>query len=124
MSDSKSLYSQSASIYINSQVSQNPADKLFYEKSKRRESKHNNEWLKHLVNLNDIIAKFAPNPITSTVNGKFIFKSQDGRYNIVTDMVAGYLRIYDNKLKKYVKLDGTPGNEKATHYKIKKSKEM
>jgi hypothetical protein len=34
------------------------------------------------------------------------------------------LRIYDIEKKVYVKLDGTPGNDKQTHFKILKREEM
>ena len=47
-----------------------------------------------------------------------------GNYNVIADMASGYLRIYDNNLKSYVKLDGTPGTDKETHFKIKKREEM
>ena len=39
-------------------------------------------------------------------------------------MVAGYLRIYNKKIKRYVTLDGVPGNNKDTHFKILKREEM
>lgn len=124
MSDTKSLYSKISKIFIENANAQNELMKFEYEKSKARENKHNKEWLKHPVNLNEVIHTFAPEYTTHQVNGKYIFSSNDGHYDIVTDMSAGYLRIYDKKLNKYVGLDGKPGKEKNTHYKIKKRGEM
>lgn len=124
MSDSKSIYSAAASIYVTSKTAQDQLEKLCYEKSKAREAKHNEEWKKHFVNLNDIVNIFAPDYTAKEIHGKFIFKSQNGKYNIIADMSAGYLRIYNNEKKRYVKLDGTPGNDKSTHYKIKKRENM
>lgn len=43
---------------------------------------------------------------------------------IDADMVAGYLRIYDKRTKKNVKLNGLPGSNKETHFKILKRREM
>lgn len=45
-------------------------------------------------------------------------------YNVITDMANGYLRIFDKNQKTYIKLDGTPGTDKETHFKIKKREEM
>ncbi len=74
------------------------------------------------MNINEIIDRFAPK-FTSKVNKqKMIFFGE--RYNVIADMASGYLRIYDNVTKTYVKLDGTPGNDKETHFKIKKREEM
>lgn len=79
--------------------------------------------LKH-GHLNDVVNAFAPEHEAEQKNGKFIFKASDGSYNIIADMAAGYLRIYDCKNKRYVKLDGKAGNAKSTHFKIKKREEM
>lgn len=42
----------------------------------------------------------------------------------LADMASGYLRIFDKNQKTYIKLDGTPGTDKETHFKIKKREEM
>ena len=62
------------------------------------------------------------NTVFNIIYQKMIFFGE--RYNVITDMAGGYLRIYDNSAKTYVKLDGTPGNDKETHFKIKKREEM
>lgn len=116
--DNKALYSKASNYYVeNHNVSE--AD---YEKSKAREKKHNESWEKQKVNLNEIIDTFAPDFEAKEHGAKMIFYGD--RYNVIADMASGYLRIYDNTLKEYVKLDGTPGNDKHTHYKIMKREEM
>ncbi|SFC27225.1 hypothetical protein SAMN05216254_1508 [Bifidobacterium bifidum] len=49
---------------------------------------------------------------------------ENARWRIDADMVAGYLRIYDKRTKKNVKLNGLPGSNKETHFKILKRREM
>lgn len=117
MADSKSMYSEVSKGYVEANVNEKN-----YINSKTREAKHNNRWLKYQVNINDIIDRFAPDFHAEVHNTKYIFASKD--YNIVTDMASGYLRIFDNNLKRYVTLDGTVGNDKNTHYKIKKREDM
>lgn len=124
MSDTKSLYSKVSEIFVENANAKDELMKFEYEKSKARERKHNQEWLKRPVNLNEVIDTFAPEYTSRQVNGKYIFSSVDGHYDIITDMSAGYLRIYDKKINKYIGLDGKPGKEKNTHYKIKKREEM
>ena len=75
-----------------------------------------------MVDLNDIVWTFTPGAIGSVHGVKYEFEND--HYVIKADMAAGYLRIYDKHLKKYVKLDGTPGSLEETHFKIKKRSEM
>lgn len=75
------------------------------------------------------------------VNGKVIYISLNGRYEIVADIGGGYLRIYDNKFGCYVDAYGkdvrnyidhngkqhgrTHSKQLAlTHFKIFKREEM
>ena len=116
--DNKAAYSKASKYYIENKS----ASDLGFNKSKEREKKHNTDWIKTKVNLNELIDHFSPS-FTSKINKqKMIFFGE--RYNVITDMAGGYLRIYDNSAKTYVKLDGTPGNDKETHFKIKKREEM
>ena len=78
--------------------------------------------VKNKVNINDIVEKFAPNSNSYTSGYKFIFDDND--YQVVADMVAGYLRIIDKKTNQPVKLDGKLGSRQETHFKIKKRGEM
>ncbi len=116
--DNKALYSKASKYYVNNKAG---AD-INYNKSKNRERKHNANWEKSKVNINEIIDHFAPDFTAKEHHQKLIFYGKD--YNVITDMASGYLRIYDNKNKTYVKLDGTPGTDKETHFKIKKREEM
>jgi len=116
--DKKALYSKASKYYITN----NSGSDSHYAKSKDRESKHNSDWENNKVNINEIIDKFAPDFTAIENNEKMIFKGKD--YNVIADMASGYLRIYDNNLKTNVRLDGKPGTEKETHFKIKKREEM
>lgn len=116
--DNKALYSQASKYY----VEKHETSDYNYNKSKEREKKHNTDWEKQKVNLNDIIDKFAPDFEAKETGSKMIFYGE--RYNVVADMASGYLRIYDSVLKTYVQMDGTPGTDANTHFKIKKREEM
>ncbi len=97
------------------------------------------------VNINDVIAKFAPGSSLVYENGKIIFYSEDGKYSVVTDVGGGYLRIRDltknTKKPQYLNLDGSDGHNyvgtdgkihgkskemynSTTHFRIKKREEM
>ena len=116
--DNKERYSGAVNDFLNKKA----ADDSGYKKSKSRENKHNDDWEKNSVNINDIVEKFAPNNVVKVNNQKLIYFG--GRYNVIADMASGYLRIYDDLLKTYVKLNGKPGTNKETHFKIKKREEM
>jgi len=116
--DSKALYSKAAQYYLENKE----VDKVHYDKSMERKEKYGTLWEKAKVNINDIIDEFAPEFMAKEYNEKMIFYGE--AYNVVTDMASGYLRIYDINAKMYVKLDGTPGKDSETHFKIKKREEM
>ena len=122
MGDVKTKYSDASKYYIEVTVSQSELDKGRYDRSKAREAKHNENWIKHKVNLNDIVKKFADGDRGERQGVKYVFKGS--RYEVKADMASGYLRIYDRKTKKYVKLDGQPGTLEETHFKILKREEM
>ena len=117
-SDSKALYSKASTYYVENKE----MDPIHFDKSITRKDRYNDLWEKTKVNINDIIDEFTPEFTAKENNEKMIFMGED--YNVIADMVSGYLRIYDKKAKVYVKLDGTPGKEKETHFKIKKREEM
>ena len=75
-----------------------------------------------IININEIVDEFCPSFSVKEKSNKYIFKGE--RYDVSADMVAGYLRIYDNQLKSWIKLDGTPAGRSEGHYKIKKREEM
>ena len=115
--DAKSLYSETSNYYV-----ENNRSNYSYEKSKERESKYGSLWEKQKVNINDIVDEFTPNFHAKESGSKIRFIDDD--YQVVADMAAGYLRIYDCNSKTYVKLDGNPGKASETHFKIKKREEM
>lgn len=122
MSDNKSYYSSNSKNYVNNVVPKSEIDLKHYNDSKKKEEIHNESWSKQKVNINEVVDKFAPNS-PGYVNGyKFIYEGD--KYQVVTDMVAGYLRIKNKKTNQYVKLDGKPGSREETHFKIKKKEEM
>ena len=122
MADSKSSYSNASTNYVTKTIQQSPTDMGRYARSKLREAQFNEDWKKHMVNINDVINQFAPNSVGKEKGVKFQFEGT--KYIIKADMASGYLRIYDKTLKDYVKLDGTPGLPNETHFKIKKRSEM
>ena len=122
MADSKSLYSKTSKYYIENKTVNSSIDHDRFERSKIREQKYNEEWLKNKVNLNEIIDRFAPDFKSYEDGVKYIFEGD--KYTVKTDMASGYLRIMENSTRRYLKLDGTYGNRSETHFKIKKREEM
>lgn len=123
MSDSKEKYSRQASDFVNNQVPNLERAKELYDSAKRREARFNDRWKKRSVNINEIVAEFAPGaePYQDGVKAYF----EGPRYIVMADMAAGYLRIWDKRTKSYTRLDGTPSkNRDATHFKILKREEM
>lgn len=123
MCDDKDKYSNAAKDYMTLDINEYEKDKNRAIKSEQRREKYEANWNINKVNLNEIVNLFCPNAIGETQSGiKFVFKNE--HYAIECDKVAGYLRIYDRKLKKYIKLDGSIGNRDETHFKIKKRDEI
>lgn len=128
MADYKTSYSSTSRKYIKKDVSVSALEQGRYDRSKIREAKYNTEWCKRKVNINDLIKKFildrGDNVIEKSQSGvKYNFEGS--RYIIKCDKVSGYLRIWDKKVKKYCKIDGTVSNNlEETHFKIKKREEM
>lgn len=124
MADSKSAYSEASKHYIEVKVPASAKDQERFDKAKLREARYNENWKKQKVNLNEIIDQFCPDFTVKEKGEKFIFKGD--RYDIQADMVGGYLKIYDNKIKKWINLDGSIADSSngEGHYKIKKREEM
>ncbi len=122
MADYKDGYSNASQNYVGNVVTSNDVDRERYSRSKAREELYNDNWRKQMVNINDIVNQFVPNSTGYSKGPKYIFENEN--YTIKADMSAGYLRIYDKKRKRYVKLDRTPGSNEETHFKIKKRSEM
>lgn len=119
MGDAKSLYSEASKYNIEVNMTQNAADATRYSRSKDRERAYGTYWKKHMVNLNDIVDRFAPGVTGLRKGYKFIF--QGSRYTVIADMPSGYLRVYDEVLKSFVTLDGVPSRiGELTHFKILK----
>jgi hypothetical protein len=128
MSDYKSIYSEISNDYIEYVVPKSLLDEGRYNRSKERERKFNENWIKHKVNLNEIIDYFIPEEfdvVTQKTEGGVKYNFEGNRYIIKCDKVAGYLRIYDKQAKSYCLLDGTPSrSQEKTHFKIKRREEM
>ena len=121
MADAKTPYSIVSNYYITTIVPNSSIDQDRYDRSKERERKFNENWVKQKVNINDIVDKFAPGSDGYEDGVKFVFEGPE--YAVIADMVAGYLRIMNNN-GEYVNLDGEPGDDDSTHFKIKKREEM
>ena len=122
MADSKAQYSSNAKKYNKIIRHGNMLDAIRYAKSKERERQYNESWKRNSVNLNDVVNQFTPGAKGKAKGVKFQY--ENSRYIVKADMASGYLRIYDKSIKKYVKLDGTPGTKEETHFKILKRSEM
>lgn len=122
MSDYKDVYSEESQYYVEQVVSSYELDRKRYERSKQRESKYNDQWKKHPVNLNDVCNMFAPGDQGHKEGVKFVFSGNT--HEVKADMASGYLRIYNKDAHQYVKLDGTPGTADETHFKILRREEM
>ena len=128
MSDSKDLYSEASSKFVEEVLDVGEIDAAVeaatrqYESSKAREAKYNSRWKAQSVNINEVVELFAPDSIGSRKNVKYIFEG--AAYNVVCDMAAGYLRVFKKASRKYVKLDGQNGSNAETHFKIKRREEL
>lgn len=128
MSDYKAAYSDISKDYIENYVSKNQIEQERYNRSKAREARNNENWIKQKVNLNEIVDCFIPEEgevVTQRTESGVKYNFEGKRYIIKCDKVAGYLRIYDKETKSYCLLDGTPSrNQDKTHFKIKRREEM
>lgn len=123
MSDTKSDYSDASRHYLDDIVPQSPTEQERVRKAKEREAKYNDEWIKHSVNINDVVAKFAPEAKGRKKGYKRKYIGKD--YIVLADMIAGYLRIIDRRTGRYTTIDGVPSdNQSLTHFKIRKRKDM
>ena len=122
MADSKSGYSLAAQIFNKITRHSSMRDAISYLKSKLREEKFNEDWKKNMVDLNQIVNQFTPGAKGVVKGYKYEFRK--GNYVIKVDMPSGYLRIFDKRLASAIKLDGTPGSDAETHFKVKKRREM
>ena len=123
MSDYKTPYSNVSRDYIDTDVKNNKIDEGRYNRSKDREKQFNDNWLENEVDINEVVTKFMPDEskIEAYTESGVKYYYEDDNYQIRCDKVAGYLRIYDKKNHRFLKLDGTPSKEqKETHFKIKK----
>lgn len=79
MSDTKTPYSDASSDFVEKDAVEQEEAKRLYEKSKVREAKHNDEWKKHPVNINDVVDKYAPGAKGGDVIMRIdLFKSFEG----------------------------------------------
>ena len=123
MSDSKSCYSEASKYYVEVETQSSEIDAKRYERSKERERRYNENWIKRSVNINDIVDCFTPGCEGYRDGVKLVFENE--RYLIKADMPAGYLRIYDKTTKQYLMPNGAmcTGFDDS-HFKIKKREEM
>jgi len=122
MGDAKSAYSDISRDFVDNKTVESSEAMREYEKSKNRERLHGDDWRQYPANLNDVVEEFAADHTIRYEHGKIIYSGE--RYNVIADMSAGYLRIYDKEKRAYVKLDGAPGTVRETHFKILRREEM
>lgn len=123
MSDTKSDYSDASKHYLDDIVPRSPVEKEQVRKAKEREAKYNDVWLKHPVNINHIVDEFAPGAKGRKKGYKRKYVGTN--YIVLADMIAGYLRIIDKRVGRYITLDRIPSDDQSlTHFKILKRKDM
>lgn len=128
MGDYKSAYSDISKDYIEKIVPTSEVEKGRYNRSKEREAQYGENWQTQKVNLNEVVDRFVPSVdgfVEQHSRGGVKYEFEGERYIVKCDKVAGYLRIYDKKLKSFCRLDGTLSkSETETHFKIKCREEM
>lgn len=128
MADYKAAYSDTSKDYIENMVPSSLLEQGRYDRSKIRESKNNENWVKQKVNLNEIVDRFIPEDgetVIQRTEGGVKYNFEGKRYIVKCDKVAGYLRIFDKYVKSYCLLNGHPSkNLEKTHFKIKRREEM
>lgn len=128
MADSKSEYSGESTRYIKDDVPKNPDDFRRYYQALNRKSNFKANWLKHAVNLNDVIIQYLGTnraKINIRTEGGIKLVFENSKYEIKCDKVGGYLRVWDIKNKHYYTETGKASNKNdETHLYIKKRKEM
>lgn len=104
-----------------------------------RKETHSANWTN--VNINTIIDRFVPEATPAVNQGKVVYTSADGKYEVIADIGGGYLRIYDHSKNCYVDAYGNDvrnytdkngkqhGRKKSermslTHFRIYKRGEM
>ena len=104
-----------------------------------RKARYGQNWTS--VNINTIVERFTPGATPQVVNGKVIYISTDGKYEVAADIGGGYLRIRDQHQSYHVDAHGndvrnyTDDNGKQhgrshskqleiTHFRILKREEM
>jgi hypothetical protein len=122
MADSKTNYSKAAKSYSRNTGHTSMTDAFRFFKSKSREAKYDANWKKNSVNLNTVVTKFAPGTQGKAKGVKYVF--ENANYSVKVDMASGYLRIFDKKVGKYIKMNGKPGTNEETHFKVLKRRDM
>ena len=138
--DVKAEYSSSVeAVRVLAESDRDLAETL--ERADARKAMYQQNW--ESVNINDVVARFAPNPVRILNRGKIEFRNQEGTISVVADIIGRYLRIQDltaNTHKdQFLTLDGKNGHNitvdgktrgrsreeflQATHFRIKKREE-
>lgn len=87
-SKKKKPYSETSAEYIQNRVPIFDIDRKRYERSKRKETEFNENWMKQKMNLNELVDKYAP-------KASLILKSKDRRK---CDCRKPYSRLYRNRM--------------------------
>lgn len=83
----------------------------------------NDNWKKFLVNINELVERYAPGVQGKSHGVKFEWVGP--QYTVLADKAAGYARVKQNGTKIYLDVNGNPSdNGDLTHFKIKKKEEM
>lgn len=129
MSNSKDDYSDASKFYCEVLAKNSPVVKSRYDRSKEREQKYNENWKKFMVNLNDLVDKYAPNAMVNIYKNKndekVKFEWKGELYTVCADKCSGCVRVHVNNKKIYFDINGNVSfNGNLTHFKIKKKGEI
>lgn len=136
--DYKTAYSQS--VTLSKEMTKEEADlQKKISSGESRKNTYRENWKS--VNINDVVERFTPGGDPIRINGKIVYSSNEGKYEVIADIGGGYLRIKNLRTNEYIGVNGQSmhnytdangkqhGRSKAdfnsvTHFRIKKKEEM
>ncbi len=116
MSDVKDEYSNTVMQQKHEAITDSVIADLIQDGYSRKET-YGANW--ETVDINEIVARIAPNSSPIIENGKIIYYSEDGTRAVVAD-ISGYIRIQDltknTRRRQYLDQDGNDAHNKVNEH--------